>query len=517
MEAFIQKHHGKITGVLSGFDRLVLRGTLRSLAFTAGMMNFLGRVGVLLKDFGEFVEDKTKQVRQASTEAAQRLERPTIYLHSTTTSKEEVAREVAQADGVSDGLICVLSCVEPCMAYRIRRSRADRKLVLERRVRKCLHFYHYWFDRAFGFMSARIQTWFPFTIHVCLNGREWLARQMDRAAMAYERRGNCFVRIEDIAKAQELLARLLRVSWPAVLNAAARRLNPVHKAMLAPYEVDYYWTVHQSEWATDVMFESPQALAAIYPALVRGAITAFSSRDVLRFVRKRLNANFQGDLTSDYRHRPEGVRVKHRIKANSVKVYDKAGSILRVETTINDPRDFKVFRPKQGAPAGSPSQWRRMRKGIADLHRRTQISQRANERYLEALASLDTDRPLGELVGRVCRPTRWKGRRVRALHPWGKDDRALLQAISRGEFVVNGFRNRDVRLDLFPSSSGSPQEARRASARVTARIRLLRAHGIVRKVPRTHRYTLTTRGRQIATAILQTQHLTPQQLSKIAA
>jgi hypothetical protein len=403
------------------------------------------------------------------------------------------------------------------MAYRIRRSRADRKLVLERRVRKCLHFYHYWFDRAFGFMSARIQTWFPFTIHVCLNGREWLARQMDRAAMAYERRGNCFVRIEDIAKAQELLARLLRVSWPAVLNAAARRLNPVHKAMLAPYEVDYYWTVHQSEWATDVMFESPQALAAIYPALVRGAITAFSSRDVLRFVRKRLNANFQGDLTSDYRHRPEGVRVKHRIKANSVKVYDKAGSILRVETTINDPRDFKVFRPKQGAPAGSPSQWRRMRKGIADLHRRTQISQRANERYLEALASLDTDRPLGELVGRVCRPTRWKGRRVRALHPWGKDDRALLQAISRGEFVVNGFRNRDVRLDLFPSSSGSPQEARRASARVTARIRLLRAHGIVRKVPRTHRYTLTTRGRQIATAILQTQHLTPQQLSKIAA
>lgn len=516
MEAFIHKHQEKITGVLSGFDRLVLRGTLRSLAIAAGMMDFLSRMGVLLKEFGGFVEHKTKQLRDASTEAARRLGRPIRYLASSTVRKEEVAREIAQADGITDGLICVLSCVEPCMTYEIHRNRAEKKLILEPRLRKGLHLYHYWFDRAFGFMSARIQTWFPFTVHVCLNGREWLARQMDRATLAYERRGNCFVGIEDIPKAQELMDRLLRVSWPAVLKAAAQRLNPAHKAMLAPYRADYYWSVYQSEWATDVMFESPQALAGIYPALVRGAITAFSSRDVLRFLGKALNANFQGELVSDYRLRPEGLRLKHHVKANSVKVYDKEGSILRVETTINDPYDFKVFRPKEGEPRGR-CQWRRMRKSIADLHRRAQVSQRANERYLEALASLDTDRPLGDLVGRVCQPTRWKGRRVRALRPWATEDRALLQAISRGEFAVNGFRNRDLRLDLFPPSPPSPLAARRASARVTERIRLLRAHGIVRKVPRTHRYTLTARGRQITTAILQTQHLTLEQLGKIAA
>ena len=516
MECFIQKHQEKVIGVLSGFDRLVLRGTLRSLAVTAGMMDFLSRMGVLLKNFGGFVETKTRELRDASTQAARRLGRPIRYLQSSTIRKETVAREIAEADGITDGLICVLSCVEPCMSYEIHRNREEKKLVLEPRHRKCLHLYHYWIDRAFGFMSARIQTWFPFTIQVCINGREWLARQMDRRGMRYERRENCFACLEDVPAAQRLMDKLLRVSWPAVLGAAARRLNPAHKKMLAPYRVDYYWSVYQSEWATDVMFGSPKALSEIYPALVRGAISAFSSRDVMRFLGKTLSANFQGEVVSDYRQRLEGIRLKHHVKENSVKVYDKQGSVLRVETTINTPYDFKVFRPKEGDPHG-PCAWRRMRKGIADLQRRAKVSQLSNERYLEALACLSTDRPLRQLVERLCRPARWKGRRVRALRPWGKEDHTLLETINRGEFVVNGFRNRDLVPHLFPKAHSSPDEKRRASARVTRRIRLLRAHKIIRKVPRTHRYVVTTKGREITTAILQTQHVTPEQLNNIAA
>jgi len=515
MDAFIEQHEKNVIGVTSGLDRLVLRGTLRSLAVAAGMMDFLYRMGVLLKNFGAFVEQKTKLLRDASTEAARRLDRPVRYLPSSTVRKEEVARDIAEADGISDGLICVLSCVEPCMSYEIYRNRAEKRLVLQPRWRKCLHLYHYWVDPVFGFMSARVQTWFPFTIHVCLNGREWLARQMDQAGMAYERRRNCFARIDDVARAQKLMDEQLTVSWPEVLNAVAHRLNPAHAAMLAPYRANYYWTVHQSEWATDVMFKSPRALAAVYPALVRGAITAFSCRDVMRFLGKRLTC-FEGEAVSDCRQRPEGVRVKHRVKANSVKVYDKEGSVLRVETTINDPYDFNVFRPKEGDPDG-PCSWRRMRKGVADLHRRAAVSQRANDRYLEALAALDTGRQVGDFVENVCRPVQWKGRRIRALRPWSQEDRLLLELVSRGEYVVNGFRNRDIRLHLFPTSDASAASARRASARITTRLRLLRAHGLIRKVPRTHRYMLTARGRQITAALLQTQHLTLEALASMAA
>jgi hypothetical protein len=516
MERFIQKYEDKVIGILAGFDRLVLRGTLRALSVASGMMYFLGRMGVLLKDFGAYVEETTEQLKAASLEAARRLDRPIRYLPSSSIRKETIAREIAEADGVSEGLICVLTCVEPCVSYEIRRDKLNKKLVLEPRHRKCLHLYHYWIDPVFGFMHGRIQTWFPFTIQICINGREWLAGQMDRSGISYERRENCFVWIEDIKRGQELMDEMLRLSWPCLLDGIADRLNPAHHEILGRFREHYYWSAHQSEWATDILFESSSSLARIYPSLVRGAISAFSSKDVMRFLGKKPTGNFRGEVVSSYKRRPEGVRVKHYYKSNSVKVYNKQGSILRVETTINEPRDFRVYRRKEGDRDG-PCYWLRMRKGIADLHRRAKVSDSSNRRYLDALGCLDTDTVLGKLVEPICRRRKWKGRMVRALRPWSADDSALLKAVSRGEFSINGFRNRDIVRVLVGSNFNSLKGHRNASGRVTRKLRLLRAHRIIRKVPHTNRYILTRAGRKITAAVLGMQGVTLQQLTKGAA
>lgn len=516
MNQFIQKYDRLVTGVLTGFDRLVFRGTLRPLAVAGGMFDFLCRMGVLLKDFGAYVERTTTRLKAASCEEARRLERPLPYLYSSRISKEAKARQIAEADDITEGLICVLSCVEPCLSYEIYRDRERKKLVLKPRHRKCLHLYHYWIDPVFGFMSGRIQTWFPLTIQVCLNGREWLARQMDRRGLDHERRENCFPWLADPVRAQALMDEQLRTDWPTVLTRIARQLNPAHEEIFDRYRVDYYWSTHQSEWATDVMFRSPAALAGIYPSLVRGGIVAFDSPQVMRFLGKKITGMFRGEVTSDYRRRPEGVRLKHQLKANSIKVYDKQGSVLRVETTINQPRDFKVFRRKEGQRRG-PLSWQRMRKGVADLHRRAKVSQQANERYLEALASIDTDRPLRELIETVCRPRRWKGRRVRALRPWSSEDRTLLEAVNRGEFALGGLRNRDLVALLFPESLASKDHKRRIANRITRKLRLLRAHGLIKKITHTHRYTLTRKGRQLTTAVLLTQDLTMKQVKDAVA
>ena len=515
MDRFIQEYAADVIGSLSGFDRLVLRGTVRALAVKSGMLFYLRQAGVLLKDFAPFVKAKSEELKSASRREAERLGRPVEYLPSPRACKEDVAREIARRDSVDKGLICVLTSVEPCRSFEVFRNRAKKRIELQPRTRKCLFLYHYWFDPVFGFMSARIQSWFPFAVQVCLNGREWLCRQMDERGMDYERRENCVVRVDDVARAQGLLDAQLRTDWPKALHAVARRLNPDHDQMLAPFREPYYWSAHQSEWATDILFRSPGALAAIYPALVRGGICAFASPDVMRFLGKKPNPNFKGEVVSHYGTRPEGVRLKHSLKANSVKVYDKQGSVLRVETTINDPHDFRVFRRKEGQSEG-PLSWQRMRKGVADLHRRAQISQASNERYLDALASLRDSRPVGEVVEPLCRPRRWKGRRMRALRPWWPEDRTLLETISRGEFTINGFANRDIFAHLFPGKH-PPQTKRKLSARVTYRLRLLRAHGLIRKLPRTRRYILSPKGREITTAVIQLQHLPIKRLTEIAA
>ena len=517
MEKFVEQHGRNVKGVLSGFDRLVFRGSLRMLSFTAGMMGFLSKMGVLLKDFGEYVETETQRLKAASVAEAQRLGRPIIYLQSSRTDKEPIARKIAKDEGIEEGLICILRCVEPCMSYEIRRDPKRKKLVLEPRLRKCLHLYHYWIDPVFGFMSARIQTWFPFTIHVCLNGREWLERQMDRKGMRYERRENCFVGIEQSEGAQKLMDKQLRISWPQALNKVSKRLNPAHAKMFGHSIFGaYYWSVHQSEWATDLMFRSASGLSKIYTALVHGAIAVFSSRDVMRFLGRKTHGSFRGEVVSDYRERPEGIRVRHRVGANSVKMYDKQGSILRVETTINDPKGFKVFRPKEGEPEG-PRDWRPMRKGIADLHRRAQVSQQSNERYLDALASLDTHESTRKLVAPMCRAVVWKGHRVRGIRPWSSEDHDLLETISRGEFVVNGMRNRDIVRVLYGTKHQDPDHRRRAASRVTRKLRMLRAHGIIKKVPRTHRYVVTARGKAAISAALKLQVISLSQLNDIAA
>ena len=309
----------------------------------------------------------------------------------------------------------------------------------------------------------------------------------------------------------------LRTRWLTPLRQLSCRLNPAHGRIFRGLPIEYYWTVHQSEWATDLMFRSAGELAALYPALVRGAMGCFSSPDVVRFLGKKLHGSFAGEVVSDVCQRPEGIRVKHRVKANSVKMYDKHGSVLRVETTISDPKDFKVFRPLEGNPAGEKA-WKPLVRGIANLGRLAEVSQSSNDRYLDALAALDTDTPISTLVDRVCRAVEWQGKRVRALRPWSEDDRLLLKPIRRGEFAVNGFRNRDLLPLPFPEASSLPaEERRRYSARVTRKLRMLRAHGIIRKMQGTHRYVLTKGGEQTVTAIIQYQQVTLAQLQKACA
>lgn len=210
------------------------------------------------------------------------------------------------------------------------------------------------------------------------------------------------------------------------------------------------------------------------------------------------------------------MRIKHRVNSNSIKLYDKHGSVLRVETTLNDPRPFVVYRKPQGRPDRRPA-WLPLRKSIVDLPRRAEVSDKANQRYLEALASVDTSTSLGQIAHPLGQPTHKDGKRVRAINPFRKDDLQLLSAISAAEFCIHGLRNRDLRQRLYDQPTDDKSELRRRSAAVTRKLRLLRAHGLIRKVPRSHRYLVTTKGRTALTALLAARDASTERLTELAA
>jgi DNA-binding HxlR family transcriptional regulator len=501
MERFVARYRPLVTSILSGFDRLVFRGSLVPLIRPRGMHCFLRLAGKRLLDYRPFVLDVSERLKEAALRSCRELGRPIRYLESSKIDKEDLARRLLDEHPIDEGPICALTTVEPCRSFEYHRSKDPHERGLKLRLTKCLHIYQYHRHPVFGFLNARIQTWFPFNVQICLNGREWLARRMERLGLRFRRHDNCFTWLKEPERAQRLMDEQLQLDWKRALTAIARLLNPLHSHIFKPWPMDYYWTAYQSEWATDLCFKDQASLARIYPALTKHAMLHFQSPDVMRFLGRKVHGRFLGELMTSFKNRPEGVRVKHWAAGNSIKMYDKYGRLLRIETTIAKTQCFKVFRPLTANPEGKRA-WRPLRKGIADLHRRAQVSQAANERYLDALADVDDDTTLAEIFDQVAKPTTWRGRRVRAIHIGAKEDIELLEVVVRGEFATNGFRNRDLRRRLEPASlDASKSEQRRASARLSRRLRMLRAHGLIQKVPRTHLYRLTRRGQLLAAAL----------------
>ncbi len=557
MLSFLSRFGSLVRGVLSGFDRLSLCGSLRNLAYCRGLQAYLWAQRIPYKDFADHSQKVSARLEDASLRQARALGREIRYLNSSQHCKEAIARQIAARDHIRNGLICVLRSVDPCLSFQITKNRDTKKLEIHYRERKCLHLYHYQIHPVFGFMHTRIQTWFPFRIYVCLNGREWLARQMDQAKVHYVQRDNTFTWVEDVAQAQALFNQQLQANWQSLLAELAEAVNPAHQETFANYPSHYYWSFRESEWASDVMFQSRAALEGVYPRLVRYAITTFGPADVLRFLGQPVPANGKvpyhrrHEVSINVKERLQGIRLKYWLNGNSLKLYDK-GSVLRSEMMIREPEDFKVYRAAEGDPEG-PKDWRPMRKGIADLHRRAVVSQAANERHLEALAAVHDATTLRQMVEPLCQPATEparrasppapteqahavpqpalpaapaaakpttcsaKPRRVRALNPLSPADAALLQAASHHEFLINGLRNRDLRRLLYGERAVTAADKRRHSAAVTRQLRLLRAHGLIQKVPKTHRYLVTEPGRRAITALLAARNASIERLADCAA
>jgi hypothetical protein len=503
VKSFLSRFGAVILSVLSGFDRLRFRGCSRLLSNPRGVHSYLYQHDLLIKEYARHTEQLTKTLtRQTEALAAAAGDR-VHYLNSPNADKEATALAIAQQRGLTTGRVAILSCVEGCRTFRVRKNgRGHIDLVAE--PARCQHFYHYFLHDQLGLCYARLQSWFPFTLRIGINGRHWLYRQLQREGLGYRRQDNLLVAVDDWQRAQQLLDTQPHTDWPALLDDLATQANPLLPYLRDEARVPYYWVTEQSEWATDILFRSADDLASLYPRLTRHCIEVLGCRDLLRFLGRHVPAEGFGrcaaEVKIDYRERREGLRAKLWYGVNSLKVYDKFGCGLRLETTINQAGPFKVYRTKEGDPGG-PQAWRPLRKGVADLHRQAEVSQRANERLAESLASAADTTPLGKLLAPLGWPVVRDGYRSRALNPLTGADGELLRTIAGGAFLLQGFRNHDLRLALFGETSDAATQ-RRQSAAVTRKLRLLRAHGLIIKVQKTHRYQVSAEGRRILTALL---------------
>lgn len=423
--------------------------------------------------------------------------------------REEQARALAREKGIRQGIVCGDSQLETCRTFRFEYSQGRPRLRPD--YRRCTVLYVFVMHAVLGLIHVKLHTWFPLTMQVYCNGHDFLARKLDGLGVKYALHDNAFTWIADLKAAQACADRLVKQDWPKLLGALARQFNPLVGRELRAQ--DYYWVTEQAEHATDVLFQDEAALAGLYPRLVEHACACFGAEDVLKFFGRKLHPSFQGEVQTWIKRRPEGVRVNHSMKSNRLKMYDKAGSVLRIETTLNAPKEFRVRRRNRRGEL----EWQPLRKGVAWLWRYAEVSRGANGRYLEALAVVNDDSVARRLLDRVTRPAKHNGRRKRALQPLSPAEQPLFLAALRGEHRLRGFRNRDLRVRLYVKETKDPAERRRRCSRVTRLIQLLRAHGPVAKLPHTRRYRWTSRGELLMSAAIKVKELHfPKEIGEVA-
>jgi hypothetical protein len=490
-----------IVAVLSCFDRVIFKGYL-PLTNGPALEGFVDHVLKIRRcDFMAFAQNQSKTLVDHAQRLAADAGAEYRYLQGSH-RKDKLVDEILRQRPILEGLVCVFCCLETCPSFQLVYGQDRPRLVNKRRQQRVLYFY--FLDPELGLISIRLTTWFPFTAQVYVNGHSWLEKQLLQNRLGFNLQDNAFTTLDDPQAAQELADSFAHLNWPKILTRLVRQVNPLMNQRWFR-SLSYYWVVDQAEFATDLIFTSREALAGLYPRLLDHAAVNFSAQDILRFLGRRFHPRFDGEVLTDcQKGRWPGARIKHRMKHNWLKMYDKFGWVLRIETVINDPREFRVrrWRVRSGR---RELVWCPMNKGVINLYRYCEVALAANRRYLDALAVVDDPTPAYRQVAELTEPVVVSGRSHAGFNPASATDVKLFQAVLQGENLVRGFRNADIRAALYGSTEDAGQRRRHSHA-VGRLLKRLHVRGLIAKVPHSHRWLVSGKGHQVLGAVVRLYH-----------
>jgi len=489
MAGLTERYETKIHGTLSCFDRVIISGMIPQIGYAGAMNAELYRRKVRVFDYEDFVAPFRDEIRENAERLAAEHGLEIEFIRKRNFRKEKKIKEILAQRGDHPGLVHIFSAMEKCPAYRPWFDKKTNRAFVRYRDAKCLHYYFYFIDETYGLCFLRVPTWAPFRLQFYFNGHQLLASRLRAEGIGFTLADNLFLAIEDFPAAQKLAD-----DWK--VGPLHRRLDQVARLccpVIRHFSSGYHWSVMQAEFATDILFTSRAALQPLYEVLSRTAIHAVKPRDIVTFLGRRWSENLEAEIGSQFSTRIEGTRIRHRLDDVSVKMYDKHGIALRIETTTNNVSFFKHRRKVEHRDGSSSMKVAPVKKTIYSLPVLRDLMGASNHRYLEFLSALDDPSSGIRNLTKISRRVRDRSHRShRGFNLFDGPDLRLFEVIISGEFAISGFQNRHLR-DLIPEKS---------SSQIGRMLKRLRTHGLIRKVRNSYRYRLTKLGQQVATAAL---------------
>ena len=483
----INRYDANMNGVLSCYDRILIIGTLPGACYAGGMTSFLYNKGIRIFDYAQFAEPLRERIREGALEVCKAAGIEIEHINKNHIRKEDLVAKVLQERGDAPGLVHVLSAMEACPSYKPWHNKTNGKTYLRGDTGKCLHYYFYFMDEDLGLCYMRVPTWAPFSLQFYCNGHSALAQSLKCEGIDFVQADNCFVRVDNMARAQELADALSPDMLHKHLDKYAQQLCPV----LDVFGQTYHWSIRQIEHSTDLMFKSADILTPLYDTLSRQSILAADAPRVASFLGKKITPALAQEIGSRLSTRIEGRCIKHCIGAASVKIYDKFSRVLRIETTSNDISFFKHYRKVEHRDGHSTRELASLKKSIYSIIDLREIMLGCNQRYLAFLDSLDDTSAGQRALQRLSQPRVSVGseQTVKGLNFFDPNEQCLLKVLQHGEFNIQGWRRADLAA-LVPMTAS-------ALSRQLARLRSI---GMINKVAHTYRYYLTRLGRSAIAA-----------------
>jgi len=476
-----------------GYDRIVIQGTIPGFCYAQGMTSFLNAHNIRIFDYPHFAEPLRDNLRANAEQIAKESGLEIEFIRKKNFRKESRIQDILKERGEYPGLVHIFSAMESCPSYQPWHNKKTHQTYLKPTEAKCLHYYFYFIDPQLGLCYVRVPTWCPFRLQIYFNGHSWLASALSNQGIEYSLMDNAFVNIGNFPQAQTLADSLTADIIHKKLDSFAQMYCPV----IGQFDLLYHWSIMQAEYATDIIFKRQQDLQSIYDHLTRTAIHAVKPDNIATFLGRKLHGNYQGEMGNHFNTRIMGTRIKHTMGPVSMKMYDKFGLILRIETTVNDVSFFKHYRRVEHRDGTHCLKLAQMKKGIYSITALQQLLAAANRRYLQFISAIEDTSAGSDNLNKITQTVTENNRSYKGFNFFSQDDQMILETLTRGEFNISGFQNKHLRQILIDKTS----------SQISRLLKRLHAHGLIKKIGNTYKYYISKCGIQAITMGLKLKEL----------
>lgn len=489
-----ETYQSSIQGTLSCYDRVVISATAGKFGYAGGMTSFFYEHQHRIFDFATIFQPITASIKENAERIAKDNDINIEYIRKAGAfrKEEKIAQIIAQR-GTHEGLIHIYSALEISTTYAPWHDKETGKTYFKNDQTKSLHYYFYLIDKELGLCFVKVPTIAPFRLTIYFNGHNLLETKLKKRNITYRKTDNAFTNISDFSEAQKLSDNIKVEDIHSILDIFTARYCPLP----SEWELQFNYTIQQVEYATDIIFKDSETLKPVYDNIIKTAMHTVTPEDIANFLGKRFSVLFEGEAGSKYNKRILGTRIKHQMGEISVKIYDKFGSVLRIEVTSNNVSKLRSFREVQKRDGTTETKMAPVKKSIYSLFILTQIFKNATRRYLEFISSFDDPSDGLKKLDKVTEPVTENNRNYKGFNFFSQEDERILVTVSDGKFTLKGITNKELRKMLPDKSSGQ-------ISRILKRLRL---HGLIKKVSKSYKYYVTALGKRIIVAGLKFKNM----------